>query len=153
MYAERDIQGEDVIGLPGQALNDSELRVLVGLADGETPNTIGAMLGIDITSFRLIERNIKAKLGAKTHPHMISRAFTLGVLVPRALCLLLSVLCATEHADDGNRNQTRRNSRNTPSSRLARNTLSRTSSGPGGNLESVRYAQCFQLENLSHLVS
>lgn len=130
MYAEKDIQGEDVIGRPGQALSHAELRVLVGLADGETPNTIGTLLGIDSNSFRLLERNIKAKLGAKTHPHMMARAFTLGVLIPRALCLLLSVLCATEHTDDGNRNQTRRNSRTAPASRLARNTISRASSGP-----------------------
>lgn len=134
MYAEKEIQGEDVIGRPGQALSHAELRVLVGLADGETPNTIGTLLGVDSSGFRLIERTIKAKLGAKTHPHMIARAFTLGVLIPRALCLLLSVLCATEHTDDGNRNQTRRNSRTAPASRLARNTISRASSGPRDHL-------------------
>lgn len=153
MYAEKDIQGEDVIGRPGQALSHAELRVLVGLADGETPNTIGALLGVDSSSFRLIERNIKAKLGAKTHPHMIARAFTLGVLMPRALCLLLSVLCATEHTDDGNRNQTRRNSRSAPASRLARNTLSRTTGGPHGHLESVRLAQCLQLAGALYAAS
>lgn len=144
MYAEMDIQGEDVIGRPGQALSHAELRVLVGLADGETPNAIGAIIGADKNVFRMLEGSIKAKLGAKTHPHMISRAFTLGVLIPRALCLLLSVLCATEHTDDSNRNQTRRNSRNTPSSRLARNTISRASSGPGNHLDAsliMPYAQ------------
>lgn len=145
MYAEMEIQGEEVIGRPGQALNDTELRVLVGLADGETPNTIGSLIGLDSNSFRLIERNVKAKLGAKTHPHMISRAFTLGVLIPRALCLLLSVLCATEHLDDSNRNQTRRGGRTAPASRLARNTISRAASGPGSQNESGRLAQCFQL--------
>lgn len=144
MYAEKDIQGEDVIGRPGQTLSHAELRVLVGLADGETPNTIGALLGVDSSSFRLIERTIKAKLGAKTHPHMIARAFTLGVLIPRALCLLLSVLCATEHTDDGNRNQTRRNSRTAPASRLARNTLSRTSSGPRDHLDASLIAPAAQ---------
>lgn len=153
MYAEKEIQGEDVIGRPGQALNDTELRVLIGLADGETPNTIGALIGLDSNSFRLIERNIKAKLGAKTHPHMIARAFTLGVLIPRALCLLLSVLCATEHLDDSNRNQTRRGGRTAPSSRLARNTISRAASGPGGQHESGRLAQCFQLAAALQFVS
>jgi DNA-binding CsgD family transcriptional regulator len=153
MYAEKDIQGEEVIGRPGQALNAAELRVLVGLADGETPNTIGALLGVNSEGFRLLERNIKAKLGAKTHPHMMSRAFTLGVLIPRALCLLLSVLCATEHSDDSNRNQTRRNSRTAPASRLARNTISRTASGPGGHHESLQLAQCFQLASASGLAS
>lgn len=152
MYAEKEIQGEDVIGMPGQALSRAELRVLVGLADGETPNAIGALIGADSNSFRLIERSIKAKLGAKTHPHMISRAFTLGVLVPRALCLLLSLLCATEHVDDGNRNQTRR-SRSAPASRLARTNVSRTASGSRGQLESVRLAQCFQLSGASQYIS
>ncbi|SEC61899.1 helix-turn-helix transcriptional regulator [Pseudomonas costantinii] len=153
MYAEMEIQGEDVIGLPGQALNSAELRVLVGLADGQTPNTIGALLGVDSSGFRLLERTIKAKLGAKTHPHMISRAFTLGVLIPRALCLLLSVLCAAEHADDGNRNQTRRNSRSTPASRLARNNTTRTASGSRCHLESQQIAQCFQLAATSQAFS
>lgn len=145
MYAEMDIHGEDVIGRPGQALSNTELRVLVGLADGETPNTIGSLLGVDTTGFRLLERTIKAKLGAKTHPHMIARAFTLGVLIPRALCLLLSVLCATEHVDDANRNQTRRNSRTTPSSRLARSTISKTANGPRGQQEHAFLAQSFHL--------
>ena len=153
MYAEKDIHGEEVIGRPGQALNDTELRVLVGLADGETPNTIGTLIGLDGNSFRLIERNIKAKLGAKTAPHMMSRAFTLGVLIPRALCLMLSVLCVTEHVDDGNRNQTRRGGRTAPSSRLARNTIGRAASGPDGQHETARLAQCFQLSGALKYVS
>ena len=153
MYAEKDIQGEEVIGRPGQALNAAELRVLVGLADGETPNTIGALLGVNSEGFRLLERNIKAKLGAKTHPHMMSRAFTLGVLIPRALCLLLSVLCATEHVDDGNRNQTRRGGRTAPASRLARNSISRAASGSGDHHESARLAECFQLTSALRMTS
>lgn len=153
MYAEKEIQGEDVIGRPGQALNDTELRVLVGLADGETPNTIGAMLGVDSSSFRLLERNIKDKLGAKTHPHMIARAFTLGVLIPRALCLLLSVLCATEHVDDGNRNQTRRGGRTAPASRIARSSISRAASGAGDHHESARIAECFQIASALRIAS
>lgn len=142
MYAEMDIHGEDVIGRPGQALNDAELRVLVGLADGETPSTIGTSLGVDGISFRLLERNIKAKLGAKTHPHMIARAFTLGVLIPRALCVFLSLLCAAEHADEGNRNQTRRNSRSSPASRLARSTSNRVSFGPLDHLSAPLLTSC-----------
>lgn len=153
MYAEMEIQGEDVIGLPGQSLNSAELRVLVGLADGQTPNTIGALLGVDSSGFRLLERTIKAKLGAKTHPHMISRAFTLGVLIPRALCLLLSVICATEHTDDANRNQTRRNSRSAPASRLARSNTTRTASGSRSDQEALHLTQCFQLATLSQIVS
>jgi DNA-binding CsgD family transcriptional regulator len=145
MYAETEIQGEDVIGRPGQALSFAELRVLVGLADGETPNAIGEALGVDKFGIRNLESSIKAKLGAKTHPHMIARGFTLGVLMPRALCLLLSLLCATEHEDDSNRNNTRRSSRTAPASRLTRASTGRSASGTRGDHDSALLAQYFQL--------
>ena len=140
----QDVIGEDVVGLAGQNLTKDELLVLVGLANGDSPNKIGASLNADALAMRHIEASIKAKLGAKTQPNMIARGFTLGVLIPRALCLLLSVLCATEHTDDSNRNQTRRNSRTTPASRLARNTISRSSSSPDNYLDvslTTPYAQ------------
>lgn len=140
----QDVVGEDVVGLTGQNLTKDELLVLVGLANGDSPNKIGASLNADALAMRHIEASIKAKLGAKTQPNMIARGFTLGVLIPRALCLLLSVLCATEHTDDSNRNQTRRNSRTTPASRLARNTISRSSSSPNNHLDvslTTPYAQ------------
>lgn len=140
----QDVIGEDIVGLTGQNLTKDELLVLVGLANGDSPNKIGASLNADALAMRHIEASIKAKLGAKTQPNMIARGFTLGVLIPRALCLLLSVLCATEHTDDSNRNQTRRNSRTTPASRLARNTISRSSSSPDNYLDvslTTPYAQ------------
>jgi DNA-binding CsgD family transcriptional regulator len=148
MYAEKEIHGEDVIGRPGQALSGTELRVLVGLADGETPSAIGEAIGADKNTFRHLESVIKAKLGAKTHPHMIARGFTLGVLIPRAICLLLSVLAALEHIDDGNRNQTRRGGRTVPASRIARVNMSRASGGSSGQSENVQFAQCFQLAGM-----
>lgn len=144
MQLVQDVIGEDVIGLTGQNLTKDELLVLVGLANGDSPNKIGASLNADALAMRHIEASIKAKLGAKTQPNMIARGFTLGVLIPRALCLLLSVLCATEHTDNSNRNQTRRNSRTTTASRLARNTISRSSSGPNNHLDvslTTLYAQ------------
>lgn len=121
MQAETEIQGDDVIGVPGQALTWRELRVLVGLADGETPNTIAAAINSDKVAIRYIEASIKAKLGAKTHPHMIARGFTLGVLFPRALCVLLAIICTAQSDLDATRTRSPRNSR-APStySRLAR---------------------------------
>ena len=130
----QDVIGEDVIGLTGQNLTKDELLVLVGLANGESPNKIGASLNADALAMRHIEASIKAKLGAKTQPNMIARGFTLGVLVPRALCLLLSVLCATEHTSDTNRNQTRR-PRNTSESRLTRSSNTKMASGSNGESE------------------
>lgn len=84
MKAETEILGEEVIGRQGQSLTWSELRVLVGLADGETPTGISGALGIERNGIQLLEMSIRAKLGAKTHPQMISRGFTVGVLMPRA---------------------------------------------------------------------
>lgn len=137
MQPEMDIYGEDVIGRPGQALTPKELRVLVGLADGETPSAIIQAVGIDSHVMRHFEASIKRKLGAKSHPHMIARGFTLGVLVPRALSLLLAFLCASEHMDDANRNSVRRSGRANPESRLARSTSGRSASGARGKSESV----------------
>lgn len=130
----QDVIGEDVIGLTGQNLTKDELLVLVGLANGDSPNKIGASLNADALAMRHIEASIKAKLGAKTQPNMIARGFTLGVLVPRALCLLLSVLCATEHTSDTNRNPTRR-PRNTSESRLTRSSNTKMAGGSNGESE------------------
>lgn len=121
MQAEMEILGEDVIGRPGQSLSRAELRVLVGLADGETPGAISDATGIDRNSMRSVEAAIKAKLGAKSNPHMIARGFTLGVLLPRALCILLAFLSAAENHSDAMRNRSQRRSRSPVSQeRIAR---------------------------------
>lgn len=145
MQAETEIQGDEVIGVPGQALTWRELRVLVGLADGENPNTIADAISADKVAVRYIEASIKAKLGAKTHPHMIARGFTLGVLFPRALCVLLAFLCTAETDLDTLRNRSPRNSR-APStfSRIAR-----ASSGSRGKSDSVHFAKIADLTIIS----
>ena len=142
MQAEMEIRGEDVLGLPGQALTPTELRILVGLADGETPSVISQAVGIDSHGMRHFEASIKRKLGAKSSPHMIARGFTLGVLVPRALSLVLAFLCASEHMDDANRNSVRRSGRANPESRLARSASGRSASGPRGNSEVALAIAC-----------
>lgn len=145
MQAEKEIQGEDVVGVPGQALTWRELRVLVGLADGETPNTIAAAINADKVAIRYIEASIKAKLGAKTHPHMIARGFTLGVLFPRALCLLLAFLCVAETDFDAMRNRTPRNSR-APSTATR---LARAAAGSRGKSDSIHIARISDLAIIS----
>lgn len=107
------IIGNDVIGLPGQNLSPRELRVLVGLADGETPTTIAHSVGVDSVGLRHIERDVQTKLGGKTKTHTISRGFVTGVLITRALCLLLAFIMATECSDDFTRIRTR-----TPTARV-----------------------------------
>lgn len=125
MQAEMEITGEEVIGRASQALTWEELRVLVGLADGETPNGISEAIGADKTAILLHERSIKAKLGAKTHPHMISRGFTLGVLLPRALCILLCTVSALEVDHDFLRPRSQRRTRTAPEhSRLVKSSPS-----------------------------
>lgn len=126
---------DEVMGKSGQNLSALELKVLVDMANGNSLRDIQESTKTDPATLRIVELQIRNKLGAKTPSHMIARGFTLGVLIPRALCLLLSVLCATEHTDDSNRNQTRRNSRTAPASRLARSTLSRIASGSRNQLD------------------
>jgi len=65
--------------------------VLFGLAEGDTPSQIQSALNCDSMSLRNIEVNLMTKLGAKSKSHMISRAFVLGLLFSRTLCLLLAV--------------------------------------------------------------
>lgn len=145
MQADTEIKGDDVIGVPGQALTWRELRVLVGLADGENPSTIADAISADKVAVRYIEASIKAKLGAKTHPHMIARGFTLGVLFPRALCLLLAMFCAAEADLDAMRNRTPRNSR-APSTASR---LTRAGSGSRGKSDSMHLARISDLAIIS----
>lgn len=95
-----EIKGDEVIGLHGQNLSYQELDLLVSLADGLTPSQIAAKLNTDTTTLMKHEAQIRAKLGAKSKPHMISRAFILGVLMPRALCFFLAAMTAIASPDD-----------------------------------------------------
>jgi len=96
MNAVMEVTGEDVLGLPGQTLTLEELNTLVGLADGIPTVKLAQQLGLDEHTIGQIERAIQRKLGARNRLHMITRGFTLGVLVPRALCLMLCVISALE---------------------------------------------------------
>lgn len=96
MTAYAEIRGTDVIGMPGQNLDARELFVLVGLADGTPSQKLADQLKVDHYAVRDIEAAVQAKLGAKNKAHMITRGFTLGVLVPNALCLLLGLAAVLE---------------------------------------------------------
>lgn len=88
------LRDDDVIAVPGQCLTALELKVLEGLANGNSPTAIAAAAGTSPGIIREAELNARDKLGAKTHPHMIARGFVLGVLLPRALCLLVLFMAA-----------------------------------------------------------
>lgn len=105
------IHGDEVIGYPGQNLTNSELFVLVKTAEGFPTPVIAQELRLDDAGMRLVERNILNKLGAKNKAHMITRSFTLGVLVPQALCLMLCMMATLEIDTDFNRPRSQRRSR------------------------------------------
>lgn len=131
MNARVQIHGEEVIGYPGQNLTDSELFVLVKTAEGFPSPVIAQELSLDDTGLRMVERNILSKLGAKNKAHMITRGFTLGVLVPQALCLMLCVISALEIDTDFNRPRSQRRSRTlTEHSRTVRTSLAAAGGPP-----------------------
>ncbi|MBU2708785.1 hypothetical protein KCM76_22520 [Zooshikella marina] len=99
-----EIQGKEVIGIQSQALTTEELHILVALADGKTDDEIEQALGTNIT---LASLPIRAKLGARTKTHMISRAFLLQVLIPRALVVLLCASMVVAMDDGYRRERTR----------------------------------------------
>lgn len=121
MTAFAEITGDDVIGLPGQTLSEAELATLVSLADGMPNRLIAARMGISELSLREIEHTLHAKLGAKNKPHLVTRGFALGVLVPRALAILLCVVSVFEADHDLMRQRFNRRPRNTiESARMVR---------------------------------
>lgn len=99
---DREIVGEEVIALPGQSLTGMERRLLLGLAEGEAPNHLSQALNIPVPDLRDIESSAQRKLGARSRGHLITRAFILGVLQPRALtacaCLAVVATCMLVYA-------------------------------------------------------
>jgi DNA-binding CsgD family transcriptional regulator len=125
MTALAHIVGDEVIGQPGQHLSHRELHVLVRLADGVPTATIAKRLNIDPIGMRQVESAIMAKLGARNKMHMITRAFTLGVLIPQALCMLLCLAAILEANSDFTRPGRQRRDRTlTETSRSLRNSTS-----------------------------
>lgn len=102
---------DDVIGQPGQNLSDLELGVLVAMANGNALNAIQSATQTDSATLRMVELQVRAKLGAKTPAHMVARGFVLGVLLPRALCALLATSCIVANDHNSNRNRTPNRSR------------------------------------------
>ncbi|MCF1458162.1 MAG: hypothetical protein LPH21_11595 [Shewanella sp.] len=103
----KQVTGNDVIGLPGQNLTQTELRALVGLADGETPSQTAQAVATDSIGLRAIERQLQRKLGAITKTHLIALGFVTGVLITRALCLLLAITFTTDDGQQFTRIRTR----------------------------------------------
>lgn len=79
---------------PGHGLTARELGMMLLLAEGATNGEIEQMTGMKSIDRTAAETSIKKKLGARTQANMIARAFSLGIIASRALCLLLAVLSA-----------------------------------------------------------
>lgn len=122
--------GDDVIGLPGQNLTDDELALLVAQANGRKPSEIQQDLGFDAFTVTQLERTTRAKLGAGTKPHTMSRAFILGVLAPRALCLLLCIFSINAYHTDGTQRVPKRSRAPITAMSGARSTKSKRDDGP-----------------------
>lgn len=64
----------------GTPLSPQQETVLLLLADGGTPTTIGSELYIAPSTVSAVTTNIRAKLGATTIPHAIAIAYQKGLL-------------------------------------------------------------------------
>ncbi|EKH9212940.1 hypothetical protein PAQ92_004730 [Vibrio parahaemolyticus] len=102
----------DIIVKPDFQLDEEQLAVLASYANGLDYFDICQALELSPAELKTIELDIRARLDANTTPHMISRAWQLGVLTSRALCLVL-VLVTSFHALDPNMNRVRTPMRNT----------------------------------------
>jgi hypothetical protein len=140
------LKNDDVIGTPGQNLSELELDVLVAMANGNPLNAIQTATHTDSATLRMVEMQVRAKLGAKTPGHMVARGFILGVLLPRALCALLATSCAVANDHNSNRNRTPTRSRIPASlTRLTRAT-SNGRSGRSGDIEQTSAGHLFSLQ-------
>lgn len=134
MNARAQILGDEIIGLPGQNLTDHELFALVSLAEGIPTPVLAEKMNLDAIGIRQIENSILGKLAARNKVHMITRGFTLGVLIPQALCLLLCLISALEVDQDFTRPKSQRRSRSlTENTRCIRGATSPAGGPPGRN--------------------
>lgn len=102
----------DVIVNHKFGLDEEQLAVLEGYANGLDEFDIRQVLELTPAELKTIELDVRARLNANTTPHMISRAWQLGVLASRALCLVL-VMVTSFHALDPDMTRVRTPMRNT----------------------------------------
>ena len=125
---------DDVIAVPGQNLSPLQLDILAAMANGNNQAAILQATHLDAASLRMAELEIRDKLGAKTPGHMIARGFVLGVLLPRALCMMIATCCALADDHSSNRNRSPQRSRVPETlTRLARAASSNGRNGRAAN--------------------
>lgn len=80
-------------------LNNQQKTVLNQLAEGRSHYEIGASNGLNQAELNITLRDMQTRLGAKTLAHLMHRAWELGLLGMRTLCLCLAVLGASHITD------------------------------------------------------
>ena len=90
------IISNEIIATPGCGLTEPEPAILLLHGEGETSCCIQQASGLDQASLHMAEKGIRAKLGAKTQTHMVSRACQLGVLASRTLGPVLALPPASQ---------------------------------------------------------
>lgn len=90
-------------------LTQDERDLLLAYANGHSANAIAKQLECSQAELRTIELDARAKLGAKNGPHLLSRAWQLGIL-RNSLSVLLIILSLTP-SDDVLRNARKRTNR------------------------------------------
>ena len=74
-------------------------HLLNELAHGKTHHQIGASNSLNQTELNIELRNMQARLGAKTLAHLMHRAWELGLLSARTLCVCIAVFGASTASD------------------------------------------------------
>jgi DNA-binding CsgD family transcriptional regulator len=77
--------GEDIALGKSTILSELEMTVLFALANGNTPTEIKKLISSDSIALRNVEINIMRKLEAKTKVHIITKAFSKGLLLTHTL--------------------------------------------------------------------
>ncbi|EGI72876.1 MULTISPECIES: LuxR C-terminal-related transcriptional regulator [Pseudoalteromonas] len=80
-------------------LNNYQKGLLNQLAQGKTNYEIGASNSLNQTELNIELRNMQARLGAKTLAHLMHRAWELGLLGARTLCLCIAIFGASTASD------------------------------------------------------
>ena len=80
-------------------LNPMQERLLNELSQGKTNHQIGASNSLNQTELNIELRNMQARLGANTLAHLMHRAWELGLLGARTLCLCIAVFGASTASD------------------------------------------------------
>lgn len=97
------LNGREFSAMPGHGLATKELGFLLLHCEGALSQDIEQITGMNSVEQMRVERSIMTKLEARTRSHMISRAFSLGIIMSRVICFVLACLSVDYHDSIKNR--------------------------------------------------